>query len=392
MDTNYNSKYRFGKNVLINDITLRDGNQSAYGTMYPSEKIKIALALEKMNVDIIEAGFPISNGDGETMERITQIIKRPIISGLARCNLKDIDKTYQVLKNYDKRMLHVFIGTSKLHIETKLKKTPDEVIEMARDSVKYGKQYFERIEFSAEDATRTEMEFLKEIFQQVIAAGATTINIPDSVGCAYPSSFGKMICEISNYLRKINPEIIISVHCHNDRGLALANTLEGIANGANQAEVSINGLGERAGNCSLEQVVANGMLEDSFYNTNVDSKQLYDISKLVSNATEVENDMAPLVGKTAFAHKSGIHQDGIIKNRGNYEIFNPEDFSRESEIIIGPHSGYHGMIMKAKQLGFEISEEIARKTLEIVSNMVKEERKKRFSNEDIQEILQGKLS
>lgn len=387
MENNYNSTNQLGTHLLINDITLRDGNQSACGTMYPSEKIKIAKKLEEIGVDIIEAGFAISNGDGEIMQKIAENVRTPYLCGLARCNLKDIDATYQVLKNYEKRMVHVFIGTSKMHIETKLKKTPKQVIEMAKDSVKYGKQYFEKIEFSAEDATRTDVGFLKEIFREVILAGANTINIPDSVGCAYPSEFGKLIATIGAYIRELNPAIILSVHCHNDRGLALANTLEGVANGANQAEVSVNGLGERAGNCALEQVIANGMLKDSFYYTNVNPKELYNISKIVSLATGVRNDTAPIIGKTAFAHKSGIHQDGVIKNRGNYELFDPKDFSRASEIIIGPHSGYHGMMVKARELGVMINEDYARRALEIVSEMVKNGKKKRFSNRDIKRVL-----
>jgi 2-isopropylmalate synthase len=349
--------------------------------------LQIAKKLEELGVDIIEAGFAVSNGDGETMRRIAEAIKGPYISGLARCNAKDIDATYMALKDCQKRMLHVFIATSKMHAETKLKKTPAQILEMAGDSVRYGKQYFDKIEFSAEDATRSDMEFLKEIFSEVIHAGATTINIPDSVGCAYPADFGKMIAELSVYLRQIKPAIIISVHCHNDRGLALANTLEGIANGANQAEVSVNGLGERAGNCSIEQVVANGMLEGAFYHTNADPRQLYEVSQMVAEATKIRNDAAPIVGKTAFAHKSGIHQDGVIKNKGNYEIFNPEDFSRKSEIVIGPHSGHHGMIAKARELGRIIDEDFARRLLEIVSDRVKNEKRKNFTDSDLHEIF-----
>ena len=391
--SNYDSKDHEGKKrIIIYDTTLRDGNQSAYGTMYPSEKIAIAKRLEEVGVDIIEAGFAVSNGDGENMQAIAETLRRPYISGLARCDSRDIDKTYEVLKNYDKKMIHVFIATSKIHMQKKLKKTPEQVIEMARAQVKYAKQYFEKIEFSAEDASRSNIGFLKEIISEVINSGATTINIPDTVGCAYPSDFGKLIYKINKYIRAINPEVILSVHCHNDRGLALINTLEGITNGARQVEVTVNGLGERSGNCALEQIAANSIIKGSKYLTGIDLKKLYNLSKMVETATDVKNDMMPIVGKTSFAHKSGIHQHGVIRNTKTYEIFSPEIFGRKSEIIIGPHSGYNGMIAKAEELGFNIDENCARKALEIVSQKVREEQQKRFKDEDLKIILQKILN
>ena len=377
-----------GRRVLVNDTTLRDGNQSAYGTMYNREKIAIALQLEKIGVDIIEAGFAASNGNSDVMREIAQRVKRPYLSGLSRGKKEDIYATYRALRNYDKRMIHIFIPTSEIQVKAKFNKAEKEILRVAVTSVKFAKKYFDCVEFTAEDTTRSDVDFLKKIYAEVIDAGANVINIADTVGCEDPWNFGCLVQEISNYIRSLNPITRIGVHCHNDRGLALANTLAGIRSGADIVEATVNGLGERCGNCALESLVANSIVENSFFTTGINPKEIYKASKMVFEATKVRNDMAPIVGKTAFAHKSGIHQHGMSNDKKSYEIFDPETFGRKSEIIIGPHSGYHGMIAKAEELGFNISERQARKAIDVVSEMVKKEVMKRFSDKDLKTILQ----
>jgi len=387
MYSDYTKCYFPSRRVSIVDTTLRDGNQSAFGTMYDWEKLAIALQLEKMGVDVIEAGFAVSNGNREVMARITENVKETCLSGLARGKYEDIDATYEALKNHENRMIHIFIPTSEVQIRAKFDKTQEEITAMAIDSIRYARARFEKVEFTAEDAYRSNRDFLRRIYTEAIRAGATTINIADTVGCADPQFFGPLVKEVGDYCKNENSDVKISVHCHNDLGLAWANSLAGLWNGADIVEATIYGIGERAGNCALEQVVARTLVEPRFYHTGVNTRQLYPAAKMVSEATGIKNETAPIVGETAFAHKSGIHQHAVVNNAESYEALNPADFGRVSEIIIGPHSGYHGMIEKAFQLGFNISEACAKIVLEIVQDKVKKQVQKRFSDADVIEII-----
>jgi 2-isopropylmalate synthase len=374
------------RKILIFDTTLRDGEQSALCTMFSDEKLKIARALDGMGVDIIEAGFAVSSKENfEIMRRISKELRRPYLCGLARSRKEDIDATYQAYKDYDKRMIHIFFPTSKVHLESKMKKSNDEILDLVNHFVSYAKGYFPVVEFTAEDAVRTENDFLKQVYTAALNSGADVINIADTTGCAYPRNFGEIVRNTFELIKEVKPAARVSVHCHNDLGLALANTLEGIENGASQVECTVNGIGERAGNCALEQVVASSIFSKRF-STGVDSKQLYEVSRLVSQATGVENPIAPVVGEAVFAHKAGIHQHGVLNNKNSYEVLRAEDFGRKSEIILGPHSGYHGAMAKAKELGLDITKEQAARLIEMISEKVRNYEKKRFSDEDVMQI------
>jgi 2-isopropylmalate synthase len=347
------------KKVFIFDTTLRDGEQTPRVTLEPQEKLRIAKQLEEMGVDIIEAGFPIASpGDVEAVTLISKEIKNSVVCGLARSVKKDIDTAWSALKYAKRPRIHVFIATSDIHMRYKLKKTKEEVLEQAIEAVRYAKSLCEDIEFSAEDATRSELEFLKEIFLRVIEAGATTINVPDTVGYCIPNEFGSLIAQVRSYI----PEsVILSVHCHNDLGLATANTLAGIINGANQVEVAMNGLGERAGNAALEEVVMALKTRKDVFNayTDVKTEFITNISRLVSGFTGIPvQPNKAIVGINAFAHEAGIHQDGVLKERSTYEIMNPKDVGLESsEIVLGKHSGRHALNERLKQLGYSLKEE-----------------------------------
>ena len=386
MNSNYTMCY-FPRRVFVVDTTLRDGNQSAYGTMFDREKLAIAEMLEWMGVDVIESGFAVSNGNGEFMKEVAKRVKKPYLSGLSRGRKEDIYATYEAYKNYDKRMIHIFLPTSDVQVRAKFDKSQDELTKIAVASVKYAKQFFDVVEFTAEDAARSNLDFLKRIYGEAVNAGARVANIADTVGCSNPWYFGNLVRELGEYVKRINPYVKVSVHCHNDLGLAFANTLAGIKSGADIAEVTVNGLGERAGNCPLELVAGYTEVEPQLYCTKVSKRKLYAAAKLVERATGMRNDFAPIVGRSAFAHKSGIHQHALTIDRRSYEILNARMFDRESEIVIGPHSGIHGMIAKAKQLGFTIDEEFAKKMLQRVADMVKEEKQKHFSDRDIEAML-----
>jgi len=347
------------KKIFIFDTTLRDGEQAPRVTLEPQEKLRIAKQLEEMGVDIIEAGFPIASpGDVEAVTLISKEVKNSIVCGLARSVKKDIDTAWSALKYAKRPRIHVFIATSDIHMKYKLKKTKEEVLEQAIEAVKYAKSFCEDIEFSAEDATRSDTELLKEIFLRVIETGATVINAPDTVGYCVPNEFGNLIAQIRSY---IPDNVVLSVHCHNDLGLATANTLAGVINGANQVEVAMNGLGERAGNAALEEVVmALKTRKDVFeVYTDVKTEFITNISRLVSGCTGIPvQPNKAIVGINAFAHEAGIHQDGVLKERTTYEIMNPKDIGLESsEIVLGKHSGRHALNERLKQLGYTLSEE-----------------------------------
>ncbi len=350
--------------LIIFDTTLRDGEQSPGASMTKDEKVRIGKALEKLKVDVIEAGFPIASpGDFEAVSAVAKAVQDSTVCGLARALDKDIDRAGEALKEANSGRIHTFIATSPIHMQQKLRMQPDDVVAQAIHAVKRARQYTDNVEFSAEDAGRSEIDFLCRIFEAVIDAGATTLNVPDTVGYAMPHQFGEMIRTLRERIPNAD-KAIFSVHCHNDLGLAVANSLSAVSNGARQVECTINGLGERAGNASLEEVVmAVRTRPDSFTcHTELDTTQIVSCSKLVSNITgfPVQPNKA-IVGANAFAHESGIHQDGVLKSRETYEIMRAEDVGwSQNRMVLGKHSGRNAFRTRLESLGiqFESEEEL----------------------------------
>jgi len=380
--------------IIIFDTTLRDGEQAPGAALNQKEKLEIAQALSSLGVDIIEAGFPISSrGDFEAVKAVAKSIKGPVICGLARAIKKDIDAAYEAIKLSHKPRIHVFLATSKIHMKYKLKKAEDEILRLAVESVTYAKKYCPDIEFSPEDATRSERDFLFKVIDSVIDAGATTVNIPDTVGYAEPEEYGGLIKSIKENVPNIH-KAIISVHCHNDLGLAVANSLEAIKNGARQVESTINGIGERAGNASMEEIVmAVKTRRDIFtgIETQIKTKQLYKISHLVSKLTGfVVAPNKAIIGGNAFRHEAGIHQDGILKERSTYEIIKPEDVGFiGTGIVLGKHSGRHALNERLKELGFNLTAE----QLDKVNIRFKylADRKKNIFDDDLISIMEDEI-
>ncbi|MFI3189764.1 2-isopropylmalate synthase [Crenothrix sp. D3] len=347
--------------LIIFDTTLRDGEQSPGASMTRDEKVRIARALERLKVNVIEAGFPAaSDGDFEAVQAVANVIKDSIVCGLARALDKDIDRAGEALKGAKQSRIHTFIATSPIHMQMKLNMTPEQVIEHAVKAVKRARQYTDDVEFSPEDAGRSEEDFLCRILEAVIDAGATTLNIPDTVGYSIPQQFG---ATIKNLIQRIpnSDKAIFSVHCHNDLGLAVANSLSAVMNGARQVECTINGLGERAGNASLEEVVMAIKTRHDVFDcqTRIDTREILTCSKLVSSITgfPVQPNKA-IVGANAFAHESGIHQDGILKNRETYEIMRAEDVGwSANRMVLGKHSGRNAFKSRIVELGFEFASE-----------------------------------
>ena len=346
------------RNIKIFDTTLRDGEQSPGCTMSMEDKIKIAKKLNDMKVDVIEAGFAASNKkDFESIEQISKVCDYSIVTSLARCNKNDIDIAYEAIKCAKRKRIHVFIATSQIHMRDKLRKTPEEVKCIVKDMVSYAKSKCDDIEFSLEDATRTDKDFACEIIDIAINSGATTINIPDTVGYMMPHEFMDFI----TYIRRNSniDSVDISVHCHNDLGLATANTITATMCGANQVEVTVNGIGERAGNTSLEEVVAIIDTKRSIgMTTGIELSEIKNISDMVVNATGsfIQSNKA-VVGYNAFKHEAGIHQDGVIKNRETYEILDPRRYGiYSSNIVIGIHSGKTAIINKMTNFGYNVEE------------------------------------
>ncbi len=347
--------------VYIFDTTLRDGEQSPGFSMSLEDKLKFARQLAKLKVDAIEAGFPVSSPTQfEAVKLIAKKIKGPRILGLARAVRGDIKACWDAVKYSKKPGIHTFIATSDIHMRYKFKKKPAEIIKLARDAVKYAKKLSDYVEFSAEDASRSNIDFLIKIISEVIDAGATAINIPDTVGYAIPNEFGSLIKQLVTNIPELGSKVILSVHCHNDLGLATANSLAAIQNGANQVECTVNGIGERAGNASLEEIVMSLNVRKDILNkkVNIVTEELYPASKLLIMITGsyIQPNKA-IVGDNAFAHESGIHQDGVLKHQSTYEIMKAESIGRHSTaIILGRHSGSHGLKKKLTELGFKISE------------------------------------
>lgn len=390
-DTDNNSNATKNR-VYIFDTTLRDGEQSPGATMNAQEKLEIARQLALLNVDVIEAGFPVSSkGDFDAVYNIASEVQGPTICALARAVEADIDAAAKALEPAKKKRLHTFIATSPIHMEYKLKMSPDQVLKRASEMVKLAKSMVNEVEFSPEDAGRSDKNFLYEIISAAIENGATSINIPDTVGYTIPSEFGKLIADIKANVKNID-KAIISVHCHNDLGLATANSLAALMNGARQVECTINGIGERAGNASLEEIV---MIlktrQDLNLETLINTKQIIRTSKLISNITgiHVQANKA-IVGANAFAHESGIHQDGMLKNNKTYEIMNPEDIGLLStQIPLGPRSGKHALKSRLEQLGFQ---NVSNEALEEIYTkfIVLADKKKRVDDRDLVSLATDK--
>ncbi len=357
--------------VRIFDTTLRDGEQSPGATMTSAEKLEVARSLARMGVDIIEAGFPAASPDDlEAVRRIALEVGNPpkgefdasvpVIAGLARANKSDIDKAWEAVKDAQKPRIHTFIATSSIHMKHKLKMDPEEVIQHVSEMVAYARTLCADVEFSPEDASRSDPEFLSVVLGEAIKAGATTLNIPDTVGYTTPDEFYALIAGILKNTPGMRDDITLSVHCHDDLGLATANTLAGIRAGARQAEVTINGIGERAGNTSLEEVVMLLKTRHSILNleTGIDTRQIARVSKIVSNyAGIVVQPNKAIVGANAFAHEAGIHQDGMLKHNLTYEIMRPEDVGvNQSKLVLGKHSGRHALRSRLAEMGHSLDE------------------------------------
>lgn len=371
--------------VYIFDTTLRDGEQSPGVSLNIDEKLAIAQQLSRLGVDVIEAGFPIASpGDFASVRRIAREVRGPVIAGLARTNEADIRRAYEAVKEAEKPRIHTFVATSEIHMKHKLRKSKAEVLELARQGVRLAKSLVDDVEFSAEDAFRSEIPFLQEIFSLAIEEGATVINIPDTVGYATPWEFGDFIKAVKDGIPNID-KAMISVHCHNDLGLAVSNSLAAVLNGARQVEVAVNGIGERAGNASLEEVVMALYTRRNFlgFTTNVNTREIYRTSRMVSTLTGmfIQPNKA-VVGKNAFAHESGIHQDGVIKERETYEIMNPELVGISSnKLVLGKHSGRHAFKRQLQELGYELEGDILDRAFVEFKQLA--DRKKEILDEDL---------
>jgi len=380
--------------IKIFDTTLRDGEQSPGASMNMAEKLEIAQALAELGVDIIEAGFPIASpGDFESVRQIAQSVRGVTICGLARCADKDIDRAWEALKSAPQARIHIFLATSAIHREFKLRMTTDEIVERAVAGVKRGASYCDDIEFSPEDACRTEHDFLCRVVEAAIDAGATTINIPDTVGYATPSEVFERITMLRNRVPNID-KAIISTHCHDDLGLAVANSLAAVHAGAGQIECTINGIGERAGNAALEEVVMALRTRQDFYHctTRIETKRLVPTSRLLTKTTGlvVQRNKA-IVGRNAFAHESGIHQDGMLKERTTYEIMVPEDVGvSKTDLVLGKHSGRAALADRARALGYTLSGEQLQQAFEQFKLLAN--KKKELYDGDIIALVQQEIS
>jgi 2-isopropylmalate synthase len=379
--------------LIIFDTTLRDGEQSPGASMNLAEKLQVAHALADLGVDVIEAGFPIASpGDFEAVQTIAHEVLGPTICGLARCNSEDIDRAGQALRDCPRPRIHVFLATSAIHRQFKLKMAKEEIIRRAIEGVKRARTYCEDIEFSPEDAARTELDFLTEVVERVVEAGATTINIPDTVGYAVPSQYAAAIAHLKKHVRGID-RVVLSVHCHNDLGMAVANSLAAVLEGARQVECTINGIGERAGNCALEEIVMAVRTRGDYFGvtTGINTRKLYPTSRLVSHVTgiQVQRNKA-IVGQNAFAHEAGIHQDGMLKERSTYEIMNPEDVGiPQTELVLGKHSGRHALRQRIVDLGYYLSDDQLQKVFDGFKALA--DRKKVIYNADIEALCEAQI-
>ncbi len=379
--------------IVIFDTTLRDGEQSPGASMNLDEKLRIALLLEEMGVDVIEAGFPIaSDGDFEAVNEIAKVVKNSTVCGLARATRGDIERCADAIKPAARSRIHTFISTSPLHMEYKLQMAPEKVLEKVTESVTLARNFTDDVEWSAEDGSRTEHDFLCRCVEAAISAGATTINIPDTVGYAIPAEFADLISHVMNNVPNMD-KAIISVHCHNDLGLAVANSLAAVAVGARQVECTINGLGERAGNAAMEEIVMALKTRNDLmpYTTGIKTENIIKASRLVSTITgfSVQPNKA-IVGKNAFAHESGIHQDGMLKHAGTYEIMTPESVGlTESKLVLGKHSGRHAFGDKLKDLGYDLGDNALEDAFTRFKDLA--DKKKEVFDEDIMALVDDEI-
>jgi len=375
--------------VKIFDTTLRDGEQSPGFSMNIPEKLRMAKQLETLGVDIIEAGFPIaSQGDFNAVKMIAESIKKSQVAGLARANNKDIDRAWEAIKNACYPRIHTFISTSDVHLTHQLRKSRGEVLDMAVAAVKRAKTYTDNVEFSAMDATRSDREYLCQVIAAAIDAGAITVNIPDTVGYALPPEFGNLIAHIRQKVPHIE-NVVISVHCHNDLGLATANSIAALLNGARQVECTVNGIGERAGNTSLEEVVMtlHTRRDYAHLETTIDTREIYTTSRLLTRITGVGvQPNKAIVGANAFAHESGIHTDGLLKDKITYEIMTPESVGvKQSILVLGKHSGRHALRDELKKRGYELSDEQVNNIFARFKELA--DKKKNLYDEDLETII-----
>jgi len=384
---------RAAERVMIFDTTLRDGEQSPGAALNVDEKLEIARALEEMGVDVIEAGFPISSpGDFRAVQRISREIRTCVICGLTRANIKDIEVAAEALKDAARPRIHTGLGISDVHIQHKLRTTRERALEMGVEAVKHARKFVEDVQYYTEDAGRADPDYLYRVLEAVIAAGATVVNIPDTTGYTSPDEFGALIRGIVEHVPNIH-RATLSVHCHNDLGMATANTLAGVLNGARQVEVTVNGIGERAGNCSLEEVVmALSTRRDLFgLETGIHTQHIYPASRMVSQLTGIPvQPNKAIVGANAFAHSSGIHQDGVLKERTTYEIINPRDVGvPDSEIILSARSGRAGLRHRLVELGYRLDEEQFEKVYERFLRVA--DKKKTVDTRDLEAIVSDEV-
>ena len=379
--------------VIIFDTTLRDGEQAAGGTLNIQEKLEIARQLEKLGVDVIEAGFPVTSpGDFEAVSLIAKEVRIPVICVLTHANLKAVDQSWEAVKGAEQPRIHIVLSSSDIHLFYQLRKSREEILQMSCDTVARAKKYCDDVEFSAMDASRTEPEYIHQILQAVIDAGATTVNIPDTVGYAMPDQFGNLIEGIFKNVPNIN-RAIVSVHCHNDLGLAVANSLESLNRGARQVECTINGIGERAGNASLEEVVMAIKTRNDFFNltTNINTTQIYKTSRLVSELTgfSVQSNKA-IVGTNAFRHSSGLHIDGVIKMPITFEIMDPKSVGiPSSSLVLGKTSGRHAFRERLIELGYSLSEEDFSRAFSAFKELA--DKKREITDRDIESLIAQEL-
>jgi 2-isopropylmalate synthase len=379
--------------IYIFDTTLRDGEQSPGASMNMQEKFRLAQQLVLLNVDVIEAGFPIASlGDFECVKNIADNIKDAQIAGLARCSKQDIDRAWEALKKGENPRIHIFLATSDIHMRYKLKMDPEQVLALAVESVKYAAQYTSNVEFSAEDASRSDLDFVCQVFGAAINAGATTLNFPDTTGYALPDEFGNKIAYLIENIPNID-KAVLSVHCHNDLGLAVANSLAAINNGARQVECTINGLGERAGNTAMEELVMaiRTRADQLTVHTDVVTEYIHPSSRLVSTITgmPVQPNKA-IVGANAFAHESGIHQDGVLKERTTYEIMNPSDIGlTKGNLVLGKHSGRHALKDRIEVMGYSLSNDELDRVFTRFKTLA--DLRKEIYDEDVEAIIMDEI-
>ncbi|HXX81588.1 MAG TPA: 2-isopropylmalate synthase [Thermodesulfovibrionales bacterium] len=378
--------------IKIFDTTLRDGEQSPGASMNVEEKIQVAKQLARLGVDVVEAGFPIASpGDFEAVKRIASEVKGITVAGLARAKEEDIKRAWEAVKDAAQKRIHTFHSTSDIHLKYQFRVSREEALKRSAEMVRLARSLVEDVEFSPMDATRTETNYLLEVLDAVIEAGASTVNIPDTVGYTTPTEFGTMIKAIKE---KIGDRAVISVHCHNDLGLAVANSLAAVMSGAGQVECTINGIGERAGNCSMEEVVMGLKTRKDFYGveTRINTKEIIRTSRLVTRITGIQvQPNKAVVGANAFAHESGIHQDGLLKEKMTYEIMRPDEIGlHRTELVLGKHSGRHAFKTRLKELGYELSDE----EIETAFNKFKHlaDQKKDIFDEDLEALVSEEVS